>query len=203
MPIKLYDSQRSPHARKVRLLAAELCIALDRVALDFQKGELRSPEYLAKNPNGRIPTIEDDGFVLWESPAILKYLAAKRPERGLAPADAAAQAQIDQWLFWWTADPEAAFSRLIWERRVKPFLGKGGNDPNIIADAQASFDRFLPVLDRQLAGKDYVLGSLSIVDFALAPVLDIIAFVDVDLGPYANITAWLERLRARPYWKDA
>jgi glutathione S-transferase len=203
MPIKLYDSARSPHARKVRLLAAELGIALDRVALDFQKGELRSPEYLAKNPNGRIPTIEDGGFVLWESPAILKYLAAKRPERGLAPADAAAQAQIDQWLFWWTADPEAAFSRLIWERRVKPFLGKGGNQPNIIADAQASLDRFLPVLDRQLAGKDYVLGTLSIVDFAIAPVLDIISFVNVDLGPHANITAWLERLRTRPYWKDA
>jgi glutathione S-transferase len=203
MPIKLYDGQRSPHARKVRLLAAELGIALDRVALDFQKGELRSPEYLAKNPNGRIPTIEDDGFVLWESPAILKYLAAKRPERGLAPSDAAAQAQIDQWLFWWAADPEAAFSRLIWERRVKPFLGKGGNDPNIIADAQASLDRFLPVLDRQLAGKDYVLGPLSIVDFAIAPVLDIMSLVNVDLGPYANITAWLERLRARPYWKDA
>src|SRR6202030_1717242 len=154
MPIKLYDGQRSPHARKVRLLAAELGIALDKVALDFQKGELRSPEYLAKNPNGRIPTIEDDGFVLWESSAILKYLAAKRPERGLAPADAAAQAQIDQWLFWWTADPEAAFSRLIWERRVKPFLGKGGNDPAIIADAQATLHRFLAVLDPPLAGTD-------------------------------------------------
>jgi glutathione S-transferase len=203
MLIKLYDAQRSPHARKVRLLAAELGIALDRIALDFQKGELRSPEYLAKNPNGRIPTLEDNGFVLWESAAILKYLAAKRPERGFAPADPAEQAQIDQWLFWWTADPEAAFSRLIWERRVKPFLGKGGNDPNIIADAQASLDRFLPVLDRQLAGKDYVLGKLSIVDFSMAPVLDIMSFVGVDLAAYANITAWLGRLRARPYWKDA
>jgi glutathione S-transferase len=203
MPIKLYDSQRSPHARKVRLLAAELGIALDRVALDFTKGDLRAPEYLAKNPNGRIPTIEDDGFVLWESPAILKYLAAKRPDRGFAPADPAEQAQIDQWLFWWTADPEAAFTRLIWERRVKPFLGKGGNDPNIIADAQASFDRFLPVLDRQLAGKDYILGKLTIVDFAMAPVLDIASFVSVDTGGYANITAWLERLRAKPYWKSA
>jgi glutathione S-transferase len=203
MAIKLYDGQRSPHARKVRLLAAELGIALERVALDFQKGELRAPEYLAKNPNGRIPTLEEDGFVLWESAAILKYLAAKRPERGFVPADPAERARVDQWLFWWTADPEAAFSRLIWERRVKPFLGKGGNDPNIIADAQASLDRFLPVLDRQLAGKDYVLGKLSIVDFSMAPVLDIMSFVDVDLKPYANITAWLERLRAKPYWKDA
>jgi glutathione S-transferase len=59
------------------------------------------------------------------------------------------------------------------------------------------------VLDRQLAGKDYVLGKLSIVDFSMAPVLDIMPFVGVDLAAYANITAWLERLRARPYWKDA
>jgi glutathione S-transferase len=203
MPITLYDGQRSPHARKVRLLAAELAIPLTRVALDFQKGELRAPEFLAKNPNGRIPTIEDDGFVLWESSAILKYLAAKRPDGGLAPSDPAERAQIDQWLFWWTADPEAAFTRLIWERRVKPFLGKPGNDPNIVADAEATFDRFLPVLDRQLAGKDYILGKLSIVDFAIAPVLDIAGFVGLDLGRYANITAWLDRLRTRPYWKDA
>jgi glutathione S-transferase len=201
MPITLYDGQRSPHARKVRLLAAEIGIVLDRVALDFQKGELRTPEFLAKNPNGRIPTIEDDGLVLWESAAILKYLAAKRPERGFAPS--AERARIDQWLFWWAADPEATFTRLLWERRVKPFLGKGGNDPAIIADAEATFERFLPVLENQLAGKDYVLGKLTIVDFAIAPVLDIVSFVNVDLARYANITAWLERLRAKPYWKDA
>jgi len=203
MPITLYDGQRSPHARKVRLFAAELELPLTRVAPDFQKGELRTPEFLAKNPNGRIPTIEDNGLVLWESAAILKYLAGKRPERGFAPSNAAEQAPIDQWLFWWAADPEAAFTRLLWEQRIKPFLGKGGNDPAIIADAHATFDRFLPVLERQLAGKDCVLGNLTIVDFAIAPVLEIVSIVNVDLGRYPNITAWLERLRAKPYWKDA
>jgi len=203
MPITLYDGQRSPHARKVRLLAAELDLPLTRVAPDFQKGELRTPEFLAKNPNGRIPTLDDDGFVLWESAAILKYLAGKRPERGFAPSDPIERAHIDQWLFWWASDPEAAFTRLLWEKRIKPFLGKGGNDPAIVADAEATFDRFLPVLDNQLAGKDYVLGKLTIVDFAIAPVLDIVSFVNIDLGRYASIAAWLERLRAKPYWKDA
>jgi len=91
----------------------------------------------------------------------------------------------------------------LWEKRIKPFLGKGGNDPAIVADAEATFDRFLPVLDNQLAGKDYVLGKLTIVDFAIAPVLDIVSFVNIDLARYSNITAWLERLRAKPYWKDA
>jgi glutathione S-transferase len=64
MPITLYDGQRSSHARKVRLLTAELELPLTRVGLDFQKEELRAPEFLAKNPNGRIPTLDDEGFVL-------------------------------------------------------------------------------------------------------------------------------------------
>jgi glutathione S-transferase len=81
MAITLYELQ--PHARKVRLLAAELGIPLNKVPMDPRIGETRTSEYLAMNPNGRIPTLEDDGFVLWESPAILKYLSAKRPDRGL------------------------------------------------------------------------------------------------------------------------
>src|SRR5919199_4638204 len=108
MTITLYDSRVSPNARKVRLLAAELDIPLTRVALDPQKGEFRSPEYLAKNPNGKVPMIEDDGFVLWEVAAILKYMAANQPERGLVPASLQEQAQVDQLLLWWAAGPDPA-----------------------------------------------------------------------------------------------
>jgi len=68
MTITLYDIQLSPYARKVRLLAAELGIPLNKVTRDPRTGEPRTPEYLAKNPNGRVPTLEEDGFVLWESP---------------------------------------------------------------------------------------------------------------------------------------
>src|SRR6202163_5125840 len=94
MPIKLYDSKISPYARKVRLAAAELEIPLEKIPLDFQKGEPQKPEYRAMNPNGKVPTIDDDGFVLWESIAILKYLAGKKP--GLLPADARGVAHADQ-----------------------------------------------------------------------------------------------------------
>src|SRR5215475_5424081 len=83
MTITLYELQPSPHAPKVRLLAAELGIPLNKVPVDPRIGETRTPDYLAKNPNGRVPTLEEDGFVLWESPAILKYLSAKHPERRL------------------------------------------------------------------------------------------------------------------------
>src|SRR5215467_7759731 len=98
MAITLYELQPSPHARKVRLLAAELGIEINKVPVDPRIGETRTPEFLAKNPNGRVPTLEEDGFVLWESPAILKYLAGKRPDRGLCGgSDAKLRALIDQW----------------------------------------------------------------------------------------------------------
>jgi glutathione S-transferase len=205
MTITLYDMQDSPHARKVRLLAAELGIPLTRIERDPRKGETRSADYLAKNPNGRVPTIVEDGFALWESHAILKYLAAKHPERGLGGSDAKQAALIDQWLFWWTGGAEAAIDAMFWETFIKPkILNQPGNDPGIIADAHARIGRFLPVLEKQLEGRDYIVGPLSIVDFAIGPRLDRAPeLLKIDMTPYPNILAWRERLRARPYWAAA
>ncbi|MBK5196676.1 MAG: glutathione S-transferase family protein [Methyloceanibacter sp.] len=205
MAITLYDVQPSPHGRKVRLLAAELGIPLVKVSCDPRIGETRTSDYLAKNPNGRVPTLEEDGFVLWESPAILKYLAAKRPDRALGGSDTKAQALVDQWICWWVSGPEAAIDALAWEVLIKPkVLNQPGNDPGIIADAHARIDRFLPVLDKQLAGRDYVVGPLTVVDFLIGPRLDTApSILKFDISRYANIRAWLERLRAKPYWQDA
>jgi glutathione S-transferase len=202
MPIKLYDSKVSPYARKVRLLAAELEIPIEKIPLDFQKGDPKKPKYLALNPNGKVPTIDDDGFVLWESIAILKYLAGKKGR--LVPKDARGQAQADQWMIWWANQPEPAIELLIYEHILKPFFGKPGNDPSIIAEAHDQLGRFLPVLEKQLAGKEYVMGELSVVDFAIAPLLELSQRrLNVDLGKYPGITAWLGRLQAKPYWKTA
>jgi len=96
MTATLYNMPESPHARKVRLLAAELGIPLELVDRDPRIGETRVRDYLALNPNGRVPTLVEDGFALWESPAILKYLAAKHPERGLNGANPRDQAHVDQ-----------------------------------------------------------------------------------------------------------
>ncbi len=205
MTMTLYEMQISPHARKVRLLASELGLKLDTVQVDPRTGETRSDSFLAKNPNGRIPTLVDDDFVLYESPAIMKYLAAKKPERGLCGKDAKTQALIDQWTCWWVGGAEAAIDALAWELYIKPnILKKGGNDPGIMADAHARIDRFLPVLDKQLEGRDFVLGDLSVVDFLIGPRLDTgPAFLKFDISGFKNINAWLERLRAKPYWATA
>src|SRR6476661_3324058 len=152
MTITLYELQPSPHARKVRLLAAELGIPLNRVPVDPRIGETRTSEFLAMNPNGRIPTLEEDGFYLYESPAILKYLSAKHPDRGLCGADTKTKALVDQWICWWVGGPEAAMDTLAWEMLIKPkVLNEPGNAHGIMADARARLARFLPVLDEQLA----------------------------------------------------
>ena len=206
MTITLYELQPSPHARKVRLLAAELGIPLNKVPVDPRIGETRTRQFLAMNPNGRVPTLEEDGFVLWESPAILKYLSAKRPERGLCVGgNPKTQALIDQWICWWVGSAEAAIDTLAWEMLIKPkVLNQPGFDPGIMADAHARLARFLPVLDKQLQGRDYVIGPLSVVDFLIGPRFDSApALLGIDISPYKNIDAWLARLRARPYWQDA
>lgn len=203
MAFKLYENRMSANARKVRLLAAELDIPLECVELDFRTGDFRKPEYLAKNPNGKVPTLEHDGFVVWESAAILRYLAAQRPERGLTPSTPAEQARIDQWLFWFVAHLEQALDHILHERLIKPMMGQPGNDPTILGAAQAGIERFMPILDRQLAGNEYIAGKLSVVDFAAAPILELAPMMQLDLGPYANVTAWLARLATRPYWKSA
>ena len=83
-------------------------------------------------------------------------------------------------------------------------LKKPGNDPGIIADAHARLVRFLPVLNKQLDSRDYITGSLSIVDFAIGPRFDRApALLKFDIAPYRNIAAWLTRLHAKPYWSTA
>jgi len=195
----------NPPTRAKCACSAELGIPLNCVRRDPRIGETRSPDYLAKNPNGKVPTLVDDDFVLWESPAILKYLAAKHPERKLAGADAEQAAQIDQWLFWWGCGPEAAIDALVWELLIKPkVLKQPGNDPGIIADAHTRINRFLPVLDKQLAGREFIVGPLSIADFAIGPRFDRAPEVlKFDVAPYTNIGAWMMRLRAKPYWGTA
>ncbi len=202
MAMKLYDGKRSPNARKVRLLAAELGVTLEPVQLDFAKGEYQSAEFRAKNPNGKIPVLDDDGFVVWESAAILKYMAKKRPEAGLIPLDPKGLARLDQWMFWWAAHVEPQLLTLVVEKLVKPFLNKGGNDEVIIAEANTQLARYLPVLDHEVGDRKYLLGEQSVFDFDVAPWLETAPGLGVDLAPYANLRAWLERMQAKPYWKE-
>ena len=135
--------------------------------------------------------------------AILKYLAAKHPESGLNGKDAKTKASRRSMAV--LVDLRTAIDMLAYEMIIKPMvMNQPGNDPGIMTEAYARLNRFLPVLDKQLEDRDYIVGPLSIVDFAIGPRFDRAPdLLKFDISPCKNIGAWLKRLHAKPYWQDA
>ena len=95
--MKLYNANFSPNALRVRAVAHELGVDLEIVQVDIRAGDNRAAEFLARNPNAKVPVLEDGNFVLWESRAICAYLAGLRPEAGLYPEGRKARSLVDQW----------------------------------------------------------------------------------------------------------
>ena len=115
--MKLYDFPFSPNCRKVRAVAYELGVALEFVRVELLSSrESHTPAFLAINPNGRVPVLDDDGFLLWESTAIQRYLAAGT---ALLPTARRAAADVDRWLAWQLAHLGPAMSKVGYERIVK------------------------------------------------------------------------------------
>ena len=197
--MKLYDLTVSPNARRVRVCAAELAMPLDRVALDFAKGEQRTPAYLALNPMGKIPTITDGDFVLWESAAILCHLGAQRPG-SIWPTEPQAQAQVLQWLFFTSCHLDPYFTTLVVERFIKPRRNLPG-DPARVEHATENLARFVPVLDRHLGAREFVGERFGLGDIALGCTVELSAGLGYDLAAFENLRAWLARCQSRPSWK--
>ena len=125
MTLKLHVFPLSPRAFKVLWCANHLGLNYQIAPVDFTKGTNKTPAFLALNPNARMPVLEDDGFVLWESNAIVNYLSAKNPEAGLLPAEPRARAMIEQWQFWDSCHWDPAGAIFVYERVVKPLFGMG------------------------------------------------------------------------------
>ena len=200
--MKLYDFAFSPNCRKVRALAYELGIQLEFVSVDLPKGAQRAPAFLAINPNGRVPVLVDGDLVLWESIAILRYLATKAGG-ALVPTDPLAVAEVDRWVSWQLAHLGPAMSKVAFERVVKKVTGQGEPDEAAIAAGSAEFAKLTAILDGALRGRDYLAGSLSIADFALAAHFSLAGTAGLDLAPYAHVSAWLSRVLSRDSMRRA
>ena len=198
--MKLYDFPFSPNCRKVRAVAYELGIAFQHVPVDLVRGEQRTPAFLARNPNGRVPVLEDGDLVLWESTAIIRYLAAGTR---LVPTERRAAAEVDRWIAWQLAHLHPAMSKIAFERIVKRVTRQGPPDQAVIDAATADFMALSAILDGALAGVEYVAGPLSIADFALAAHYSLAEACGLDLSRFARIESWLSRLVARDSMKRA
>src|SRR5258708_26209680 len=167
------------------------------------KGESRTPAFLAKNPNGKVHVLEDEGFILWESTAIIRYLATKHGRSWLVPAGAREQADVDRWLAWQVAHLSPAISKVAFERIVKKLTGQGTPDQALIEAGTVEFEKMTDVLEGSLGGKEYVAGRLSLADFALAAHYSVTALAGLDMSRHKKASAWLERVLARDSMKRA
>jgi glutathione S-transferase len=200
--MKLYDFAFSPNCRKVRAVAYELGVALESVHVDLLKGANRTAAFLAVNPNGRVPVLVDEGFVLWESTAILRYISAKKGG-ALVPTNLRGQAEVDRWLAWQLAHLGPAMSKVAFERIVKKLTGQGAPDEAAVATGSAEFAKLTALLDGALETRDYLAGTLSLADFALAAHYSLAPTCGLDLAPYPRVNAWLDRVLARDSMKRA
>ncbi|HUI12386.1 MAG TPA: glutathione S-transferase family protein [Xanthobacteraceae bacterium] len=201
--MKLYGFPASPNTWKVRALAAYLKMPLEFELVDLLKGDQHAPAYLELNPTGRTPVLVDGDFKLWESNAILQYLASKKPT-SLYPGDAKGGADVTRWQCWdlahWGAQ---ACQPLIFENLVKKFVNLGAPDQAAVAKATESFNKEAKMLDAHLARHKYLVNdTLTIADFAVAAPLFHAQGAAMPLGPYANVGAWFGRVSALPCWSE-
>jgi glutathione S-transferase len=194
--MKLYEHPFSSAAFKVRALVHELGLPVTFVTLDMMKGEHKSPEHLARNPNGKVPTLEDDGFYLWESNAILCYLAAKKPESGLLPTDARGMAQVQQWLQWHATTFAPSTNEVMGQTVYVKLFGRTKDEAKYAAGME-KVRRDLDVLEKTLAGKEYLCGKLTVADFSLVSSLLLRTAMGFDLDAFPHVKAWVARMEAR------
>ena len=204
MTIKLHVFPPSPRAFKVLFAANHLGIDYEMVLVDFTKQGQRAPGFTALNPNQRMPVLEDEGFVLWESNAIVQYLAAKKPESGLLPADLRARMTAVKWQFWESAHWDPACAIFMFENVVKSLFGIGAPSADELKRGEGLVARFAPVLDAQLQNTRYAAGdALTVADIALGSTLVRADEAKVPLEPYRGIARWRAELAALPGWKKA
>jgi len=203
MSIVLHIFPSSPRTFKVLSVAKYLNLAVDIKVVDLTKNEHRESDYFALNPNMRVPTLQDGDFILWESNAILQYLALKVPEAGLLPLDERGRIDVTRWQFWDLAHWDPACGSIISENLVKPFVMKSGEpDPAVIAKATGFFHRTAAVLDGQLSKRRFVTGDrLTLADFSLAAPLNYARVAGLPLESYGAIRRWYRTMSAMPAWE--
>lgn len=200
MTLKIYHSPLSGPANKVRMCANELQIDYEPIALNMREAEHKRPEFIALNPFGKVPAIDDDGFYLFESNAIMKYLCRKHGS-GLYPDDLQSQAFVDQWCDFAASLLAPAYSRVVFNRIFAPMSGARVSEESL-ADGLRFVANYLPVIDERLAISRFIAGQkMTIADLAILAVLDPSEACGIELSEFKPLYKWREKLRAKPFYR--
>jgi glutathione S-transferase len=195
--LKLWLHPLSTFARRVRIALIEKGIAAEEIEVDMAAGAHRGPEYRALNPYGRVPTLDDDGFVLYESTAILNYLEATHPKPALAPADPKGRALVDMHVKLCDLQLTRQTGTIIFPKR---FLPKERWDEAAMAQAKKEIEKHLAILETQIGasgGKPFLVGDrYSLVEVCYTPFVEFLPLMEITPPP--GVAKWVSRMLERP-----
>ena len=195
MTLKIYGVARS-RAFRTLWMAKELGLDYDHVKVDFATGETRTPAHLALNPNGHIPIIAEDGFVLWESMAINLYLAKKHSLGRLYPTRPEDEARAWQWSFWGMTEVERPVLTALFNRAILP---EDKRDAAAADSAERVLAQPLKVLDGVLGRGTNLLGdNFTVADLNVASILSWARPANVNVAPFPKVAEWLKNCAERP-----
>jgi glutathione S-transferase len=191
--LRIYGIART-RAFRALWVAKELGLDYEHLPVEIGQAGARRPEYLAINPNGRLPAIDDDGFVLWESLAITLYLAKKHASGSFYPATLEGEAKAWQWSLWAVQEVDRGVN--IWSLHAVR-LPPADRDPQRLAEALKVLEAPFRVLDGALADRPYLLGhEFTVADLNVAAVIG--RAIEMDLAATPRLAAWLKRCLERP-----
>ena len=193
--LKIWGRLSSVNVQKVVWCADELGLEFERMEAGGKYGVVNKPEYRAMNPNGLVPVIEHDGFVLWESNAIVRYLAARHGDGTLWPTDIQTRADVDRWMDWQAVSLNPgigpAFIQLIRTAAEK-------RDATVIETARIDVEKKLAILDAHLATREYVAGStFTMGDIPLGCSVDRWYKLPLVREAHPHVESWYANLRGR------
>jgi len=197
--LKIYGSDLSAPSNKVRFAANALNLKYDYIRINLREGEHKTPEYKKLHPANKVPVIDDDGFVLFESNAIIRYLADKN-NYSIYPKDLKQRALVDQWLDFGSMHVGMALSKVVYNRIFAPRIGVPV-DENSLKEGLNFLERFLPVVDEQLSKNKFLIGNqMTLADINLLALLDPAEVASVDLSKYKSLSVWREALRQQDFY---
>lgn len=200
--LKIWGRKNSSNVRKALWIAEEMGLPYESVEAGGAFGLVDGEAYRAKNPNGRVPMIEDGDFVLWESNAIVRYLAARyAPDSALYPSDPQARASADKWMDWTTSTFAEPFRHVFWGVLRTPAEQQ---DWVQINGAIKTVQSLLLVVDEALANQPYLSGDeLGMGDIPLGSFIYAWFEMPIERPAMHHLQAWYERLKARPAYQTA
>jgi glutathione S-transferase len=198
--MKLYYAE-TLNPRKACAVARHLHSPVEFVRVDLARGEHKMPEFLALNPNGKVPVLQNGDECLWEANAIMCHLSDVA-RSDLWPHDAR-QVDVLRWLSWDAQHFTPSGGTLYFEYVVKPRIGLGAPDSKKISEALAEFRTYAHVLDAHLQNRSFLVGeSLTVADFAVASALPYAEQAELPVAEFAGIRRWYARLEQLPAWRE-